>query len=204
MRKIAIAMLSLAVLSLVPGLSHAEYSWRQEFSRDGIVVSTRDNDLSSFREFRAEGLVYASMEECQKVLMNVSGNVAWQPDCIASQLISLENGGAVIIAYNETKAPWPADNRDVVTRSIVTVTKDSVTHTITALNRPDLVPLKKNTVRITAMDASWKLVRAGNATMVSFQARVDPGGSVPAWIVNKFSTENPYKTLVALRRMVKK
>ena len=204
MKKNTFLLLLLTVLSLLPGPVFAEYPWREEFTRDGIVVSTRENDLSSFREFRAEGLVNASMEECQKILMDVNNVASWQPDCAGSYLLALENNGTAMITYNETKAPWPASDRDVITRSVVTVTKNTITHSITALDRPDLVPLKKNTVRITAMEASWKLTRSGNATMVSFQARVDPGGWAPAWIVNKFGTENPYKTLIALRRMVTK
>jgi len=204
MRKIATFILPLALFSIIPGLCLTEYPWRQEFTRDGITVSTRDNDLSSFREFRAEGLVNASMEECQKILVDVNNVASWQPNCAGSWLLSVENNGTVMISYNLTDAPWPASDRDVITQSVVTTTKESITHSITAVDRPDLVPLRKGTVRIKKLEASWKLVRAGNATMVTFQARVDPGGMAPAWIVNMFGTQNPYKTLVALRRMVRK
>ena len=142
------------------------------------------------------------MERVQEILMDIPLLTTWQPDCIQSRLLVTADRGRILITYNETRAPWPVYNRDVVTQSTVTVTRDIITHDICALNRPDLVPLARGKVRITDLEAKWTLTRKGQATGAVLQARADPGGLIPAWIVNQFSSENPYKTLVNLRRMV--
>ena len=203
MRKKFFAVLSLLLIFPGPGTSFAESDWRHEFTRDGISVYTRETSMSWFREIRSEGIVDAPMEECQRVLMDIENIHKWQPDCKSARLLAWEKNN-VLIAYNETQTPWPSSNRDVVTRSVVTATEDTITHSISAIDRTDLVPLKKNTVRIKLLVASWTLVRKGNSTMVTFQACVDPGGFAPAWIVNRFSTGHPYNTLAALRKMVNK
>ena len=106
-----------------------------------------------------------------------------------------------LITYNETKAPWPVSNRDVVSRSKVVVTNDRIIHYIAAINRPDLAPLKSGNVRMTEMNAQCTLIRKGAKTLAIYQVKADPGGSLPAWLANKSSRDLPLNTILGLKRM---
>jgi hypothetical protein len=43
---------------------------------------------------------------------------------------------------------------------------------------------------------------SGGNIKVQFQYFADPGGKIPAWLINTFVVKNPYKTLTNLRRLL--
>jgi hypothetical protein len=190
-----------SLIALTAGSAFATSSWTREFTKNGISVYTRPIEGSSFREFKGVGMIPASLEACQKVLMDIPKLTKWMPDCISAKLLATENSGATIITYNETKTPWPVSNRDVVSQSKVVVSNDRITHHITAINRPDLAPLKSGNVRMTKMTAQWTLIRKGEKTLAIYQVKADPGGSLPAMLANKSSRDLPLNTILGLRRM---
>lgn len=178
----------------------AASNWTKELTKHGISVYTRPVEGSSLKEFKGVGMIQASMEACQKVLMDIPNLTKWMPDCISAKLLASENGGTTVITYNETKTPWPVSNRDVVSRSRVVTTNDRIIHYITAINRTDLAPLKSGNVRMTKMTAQWTLIRKGDKTLAIYQVKADPGGSLPAWLANKSSRDLPLNTILGLRR----
>ncbi|HON79469.1 MAG TPA: START domain-containing protein [Spirochaetota bacterium] len=192
--------LLVVLMAATSGVVFSASNWTKEFTKNGISVYTRPIEGSSFKEFKGVGMIPASMEACQKVLMDIPNLTRWMPDCISAKLLSSSNGGSSVITYNETKTPWPVSNRDVVSQSKVVVTNDRITHYITAINRPDLAPLKSGNVRMTKMTAQWTLIRKGPKTLAIYQVRADPGGSLPAWLANKSSRDLPLNTLIGLKR----
>jgi hypothetical protein len=88
--------------------------------------------------------------------------------------------------------PWPAANRDFVAH--LTVTGDPVTKVITVDGPavPGFAPIKKGIVRIDHSSGKWGIIPTGpDQVKVEYTIHVDPGGSLPAWIVNTFTTEGP-------------
>jgi hypothetical protein len=50
---------------------------------------------------------------------------------------------------------------------------------------------------------SWEFIPLGNGTTkVYHNFGGDPGGKIPAWIVNMFLVDGPYKTMIGLRKLV--
>jgi len=39
---------------------------------------------------------------------------------------------------------------------------------------------------------------------IEYELQVDPGGKVPAWLVNMFATKGPFETFKKLQQQVKK
>ncbi len=69
---------------------------------------------------------------------------------------------------------------------------------------PDALP-ESNHVRIRSAYGSYLLQPVGEGvTRVTWQQFVDPGGALPAWMVNSMLTDLPFKSLQAFRRLVKK
>ncbi len=175
--------------------------WEKEFTKDGITVYTRPVEGSSLKEFKGEGIINAPLEVCRNVIDDTENHTKWRPDCIESKFLKAE--GSDLFSYSETKAPWPVSNRDVIVKTQVTETKDKVVYDFSAADRQDLMPLKNGVVRMTKLTGMWILVRKGNETQVTYQAKVDPGGSIPSWLANKTSIDQPYKSLLGLKEMVK-
>lgn len=64
---------------------------------------------------------------------------------------------------------------------------------------PDYLPAVEGYVRVTRVDGFWQFTPLDDKTEVTYQVHMDPGGSVPSWLANKFVVEAPFNTLRALR-----
>jgi hypothetical protein len=189
------------VLAITSVLLSAEDNWQKEFTKEGITVYTRPIEGSSLKEFKGEGLISASLEVCFNVVADVESQIKWRPDCISSKLIRRD--GNIVVSYSETKAPWPVSNRDVIVKSEVIKSQDKIIINFIGVDDPELMPLKNNVVRITDITGIWMFVRKGDETLATFQAKMNPGGSLPAWLANKTAVDQPFKSLMGMREMVK-
>jgi len=187
-------------LAVLPAALHAQDNWKHEYTKEGISVYTRAAVGSSLKEFKGEGLVDAPLEVCRNVLMDVESQPKWQPDC--TEVVVLKTEENAIIAYTTTDAPWPARNRDVITRTEVRYTENGMIFSFTGIDDPGLVPLRKDWVRITDIHGMWILVRKGDKTYATYQAKVNPGGAIPAWLANTTVTKQAFESLMGLRKMV--
>jgi hypothetical protein len=179
----------------------AQDSWNKEFTKDDITVYTKPVEGSPLKEFKGEAVIEASIEICKNVILDIENHVKWRPDCIESKVIQKDENS--YITYNETRAPWPVSNRDVILKNTMILSKDKIIFSFSALNNPDILPLKNGIVRMTELTGSWTLVKQNGNTLVTFQARINPAGSIPAWLANKTSIDQPFKSLQGLKQMVK-
>jgi hypothetical protein len=63
-----------------------------------------------------------------------------------------------------------------------------------------MVPKKDKTVRVLNSPARWVLTPEGaNRVKVIYTLHADPGGSIPAALVNMFATQGPAETFKKLR-----
>ncbi len=103
--------------------------------------------------------------------------------------------------YNYTDAPWPVSDRDYYTRVILHQNKIDYSVTITSVAIPDYAPEINGCVRISYIESIWVFNPIGNGSVhVSFELEVDPGGNIPAWLINLAVTKGPYNTMIGLIR----
>ncbi len=175
-------------------------SWKLVKSKGSINVYTKPIPGSKFKEFKGVAYINASMEKINKIIDNISGLTKWMPNCIISKTIK-KNSENHIILYQELKSPWPVSNRDFVVESFIKKTPGKIIRTLKAINYP-AVPVKKGKIRITDMKGRWILTKKGdNKTLVVYQVKSNPGGTLPASIANLASKDLPYKAIQGLRNM---
>ena len=107
------------------------------------------------------------------------------------------------IYYQNVVAPWPVDNRDFVV--LVKVTQDAKTKVVTQTSKviKGILPEVSGTVRVTEFNALWTLTPIKNGMVnCEYQLLVNPGGSIPAWLINLAAIDGPYETTVNLRSWV--
>jgi hypothetical protein len=110
-----------------------------------------------------------------------------------------------LIYYSEVVVPPPFNNRDFAIR--ITMTQDKITRNITVIadSKPDFLPEKPGLVRIHQSIGKWQITPVANGlTKVEYILQVDPGGAIPAWLVNLFATKGPFESFKGLREQVKK
>jgi hypothetical protein len=107
--------------------------------------------------------------------------------------------------YSEVGVLWPFNNRDEITLSVVKRKEDSVEITIEITIIQDFVLEKKGIIRMSSGNGEWIFTPIENGkTKIYHRFGADPGGNIPAWIVNIFLVDAPYKTMLALQERAAK
>jgi hypothetical protein len=65
-------------------------------------------------------------------------------------------------------------------------------------------PLKRGVVRVPFMHGVWTVINSEQDLQVEYVLKIDPGGSVPAWLVNIAMAEGPYISFRNLKRQLEK
>ncbi len=179
-------------------------SWKLHSERDGIQVYTKNVANSPFKALKAVCVIETTLTKLTAVLLDVKNTKDW---VYATKVCSLlkQTSPSELYYYSEVGLPWPASNRDFIIR--IAVVQDAKTKALTLIaeNKPDYVPSKKGIVRIRESEAHWLITPLANGMVrVEYTMAVDPGGLLPAWLVNMFISKGPHQTFLKLREQVKK
>jgi hypothetical protein len=200
---IRMSILVFMAMLLVHG-AWAQKTWKLISEKDGIYVYTQNLENSKFKAVRAVCTVDCGVSRVSYVLMDVSNTKDWVYATKVCKLLK-KMSPTDIFYYSEVELPWPVSNRDFIIR--ITLTQDPKTKIarIVAENHPEYVPEKKSVVRIPKSSGNWILTPLGDGrTKVEYIIHVDPGGSVPAWMVNMLADVGPHSSFTKLKKEVKK
>jgi len=192
------------MLFLLPGYLSAQAGWEQKMDREGIKVFMRQMDNSPLKAVKTVCTINTSLSVLTAVLLDIPGSAEW---VYATRKIAVlkKNSPSELVYYSELNIPWPVTNRDFIV--LLTVTQDQKTKAVTVLgdNKPDYLPEYKNIVRIQRSYSKWLITPLQNGQVkIEYILEVDPGGSVPAWLINLFAGKGPFETFKKLREQVKK
>lgn len=173
--------------------------WELKKSEDNIDIYTRSLSDSSLKEFKAT-TVFTNIS-MDAVLKQVLEAPYYYKDCDfgTSYFMNDLSSQAERYFYYSEKLPWPIQNRDVVTKlSIEEQTPERVLLSINAV--PDLISSKNKTIRITDLKGFWLLEKHAAGIRATQQIYMDPGGTVPSFIVNSLIVKGPLKTFSSLKK----
>lgn len=173
-------------------------------NKGGVKVYTKANPQSAFDLLKAECEINVELEKVLNLVFDVSQHTSWVYNAIKSVPIK-KNSPYDLVYYGETYAPWPVSNRDLVIH--IKAVTDSLTGicTIKAVSVPKQKPEVKGKIRVPRSVAEWKLVpQKNNTTHITYTLDIDPGGSLPAWLVNFASIEGPYLSFIKMKELLLK
>lgn len=193
------------LFSVSPGVALAG-DWEHIFEEDGIKVWKKEVEGSDFVAFRGRGPIEASMLDVSAVIRDVDRDPEWMADCVDGRTIQFLSATNAIV-YNRTGSPaFFIDDRDIVLKTTTKLVpkEQRIEIHFEQTTHPNM-PAKDGVVRMPTLKGHWKLRRLGpKKTEVEYQVMADPGGALPAWLVNLVSKKLPYRTLLGLREQVKK
>ena len=106
-----------------------------------------------------------------------------------------------MITRSEIDAPWPVQNRELIVQyEIIPNVAHNQLRIITNAVPGYPYPLSEDLVRVPSSHAEWNVVQSGTGLKVTYIMNIDPGGSVPAWIINMAIAEGPHHTFVNLKK----
>lgn len=193
-------------LTLVLGLNsaYAQNDWKLSTEKDGVKVYTSMVPDSKIKAIKVECDLNATSSQLVALVMDVTTAPNWVYHVKSAKLVK-QVSPAELYYYSEVSLPWPAQNRDFVAHLIVSQDPGTKVVTIDGPAVPGFVPLKKGIVRIDNSIGKWVIAPAGpDQIHVEYSIHVDPGGSLPSWLVNIFATDAPMQIFKSLKTQLQK
>ena len=190
---------AVSFLLAFPLLAHAQNNCELKKNKDNIKVFSCKTADSKFKAIRAEFTINASIEQYIAIVLDVEGYKNWHYRVVNPRILT-KISEYELIYYTQLKAPWPVSNRDLILQ--LNLDKDVNTNvlTVTLNSLPDYLPEVEDVIRVPESYSRITLTPIDNSSSkVDYFIQVDPGGEIPPWLVNLFSTQAPYETFKNLK-----
>lgn len=191
---------------LVSGLASAESAdgYRVLDVEDGIEVALKEEPGRVLPIMRGKGNVEGDILHVLAVILDAPRGIEWAEGASKVEYLG-EHSVEHALIYTVTELTWPISDRDfVIERKITDMTKGE-TYRIAYQGKPNAHPKQDGRVRSPEAMLSFTLKRVdAHTTFITYEARVDPGGNLPKWLVRWASKNVPYKTIKSLRKQVAK
>ncbi len=198
-----IVALSVVIIFTFTPLKAEEEEWCFVYEADGITVHKRINEDTIFIEFKSTGVLRGEISDYLAVILDTEIMPDWAPQCIEAQNIESSNDRETIV-YVACNGVWPVADRDYVAKRTVSADSEisTVRININLIESPD-TPDIKGRVHIPYLHCCWILKRINPShTHVELRACVDPGGWLPAWLLNWGYRRIPYRYLKELESKI--
>lgn len=198
-----IGTITLLLFSFFSVQAFSQYKWKLNKDKDGIKVYLAENPRSKFKSVRVECTLSGTYDKLISILTDIDHLKDWVYNTKMSYLIK-KNSPYDLFYYTETYIPWPMSNRDAVVH--LRIVKDSLLRyiKIVSTNENRLVPEKDGKVRILYSSVNWYVTMPTSKTIsIIYTFEADPGGNLPAWVVNSFADKGPYESFKKLSELLK-
>ncbi len=190
------------ICTLIFSNSLSGQDWKFIKERDGIKIYTRNDENNPVKSYRGEVDLKTTMDKLRLVIGNIKSFDWW--DESISQIKVLDYKEEHYIKYYLVyHVQWPFEDRDLCVQSVIT--NDSVTGVRKVMATPllDVVPEEHGKVRIKNYWQSWTMTpEADGMIHLTLEGSVDPGGNIPAWLVNMVISDTPLNIIKKVRAKV--
>jgi hypothetical protein len=186
-----------------PGAQQASGTWDLRKDEDGIRVYSRTSDSSRFDELRVETTLSAKLSSLAALILDIGNYPKWSFNSEKAYVLK-RISQSELFYYSLIHSPWPVSDRDLAVH--LHLIQDSSTRTlyIRADGVAGYIPEKKGIVRVPVSTERWVVTPLpGDRIRISYEIKLDPGASVPALLINLFSSKGPYETFCHLREQLK-
>jgi hypothetical protein len=179
-------------------------NWQLRKDQDSIRVYGRSNANSPCDDLKVETTLSGKLSSLAALLLDIDNYPNWSFNNEKASVLK-KIGPSELYFYSLIHSPWPASDRDLAIH--LHILQDSATRelSVSADEIANYIPEKKGIVRVPLSAERWTVTPApGDKLKISYELRLDPGASAPAWLLNMFATKGPYETFLHLREQLKR
>lgn len=202
--KISLTILMAFILNAEASIDIPADNWVLEKDKDNIKVWTLETETSSIKSFKAVTSINASVTQLAAVLKDIEAYPQWMSNIGTTEVLEAINENECYY-YFEVEAPWPVSNRDNIVHFKLTKNYETKGFKVYVTGEADYIAENQDIVRIPKSIGTWQFIPLEEEkTEVVFEYAADPGGKLPAWVINIFIIDGPFKTLSNLKEFVKR
>lgn len=174
--------------------------WKLVKQKDGIRIYTAHQKESPILAYRIETTIKGDLKQVYQQVVDFQGNKKFL-DTVEEIRVLQKKPGEKVLVYMLFDLPWPFSDRDFVNRMDMEVGRDTIV--LRSSPAKDVVEPKDGVVRIRKFSERWLLTNhKEKGTKLSLQGYADPGGALPAWIINRFVVREPHALVEGIKDQV--
>ena len=201
--KSTVIFLLLSSLSFLYVPVFGQYNWKLTKSSNGISVYQSAVSGSDYKSIKVECTLDGNYDKLVSVITNVNHYRDWVYNNKTTELLKTTSPSEFYY-YSETSLPWPMSNRDAVMHTTITRDSHDGFLKISSVNNAGLVSEKSGKVRVAHSNINWYVTAPSPGTIhIIYTFEADPGGSIPAWLVNSFADKGPFESFRKLGQLLK-
>ncbi|HJW16900.1 MAG TPA: START domain-containing protein [Flavisolibacter sp.] len=178
--------------------------WHLVKQKNGIEVYTAPGGHDGLKLIKVSAEMTGSIERVKQIFSDIPSQQEWVYGTRKAYLVKKQDENTLLY-YNETGLPWPASNRDVVIQMVLETEPGLKSLVVRQEAEPGSVPANKGLVRVQHLSGLWRFTETGNNKLkATYSLNIDPGGSLPAFVVNMFIAKGPYETFLRLQQLMRR
>ncbi len=194
-------LLLLLVFILSTPYENAVNKWTLYKDSGDVKVFYRKSSNSRINELKILTRINSNLSTIVEAITDVPAYPKWVYGASSSKLIGQKNAWEQTY-YNMLDFPWPLSDRDVAIRTKITQNKESKIVESVSISDPYATPELKDVVRIRNFHSQWTFTPKTNYVDAEYVFSSDPGGNLPAWLINMALDEGPLKTINGLKSII--
>ena len=198
-----IALIVVFSLFLTSFMAKGQDAWELRRDENGIKIYSRRPNGGKLVELRLLTQFNATPDQLINALLNIQNYPNWIYGSKRAGIIKKINDHDIIY-FTEAHLPWPIQDRDLVTELTITPATTVAPLTVQAKSVQGILPPKPHFIRVPYSLATWHITPEGTSKVnIDYTFSIDPGGSIPGWLVNMTIAGGPYKSFVKLGNMLR-
>ena len=187
------------------GNSQGKYQWKLEKTKDGCQIYTSKVAGKEYIASKCTCVIDAPQDVIGMVIKDIPNFPEWMTDCKVTKILkTVSDQNDIFIFWLHQHIPLLTD-RDVVIKNNTVLNYKKGFAIIEANSTKELnYPEQEKLVRMPSFSSVFTLEWIDkDHTKVTFLIDPDLGKGLPVGLTNSIITDNPYKTLMGMRKMVK-
>ena len=182
-------------------ISTSGAAWELQRNDEQAMAYSRIDKASGLQVCRVETVMKASLNALVAMQRDAARIPQWMDGVKSSRIV--QEADNYYITHTLVPSPWPVKDRDSVVRSDIRQ-QDDGSVLIEFASVEGVVPLQKNYERVQNVKGCWCFTPLQDGkTRVEYEVMVDPGGKLPAWLVNRFALDVPYNSIKQMHKLVR-
>ena len=175
--------------------------WELVEEKDGIKVYTRNIVGKDFKELKMHGVIKGqSLSSFVALFHDIDSYDKWVYSFGEAKVLK-HLSETEMIYYLRSDFPWPLSDRDFVVKNKIWQDSGTLAFHSQSEIYHEFLDENSDCVRVQEFEATWVITPSAKGEFhLDYTFYTDPGGNIPAWLVNSFLDVGPLHTVENLEK----